>query len=57
MLCTSPDNSRYARKIFPSIIPVVVPAAVRNSPGNSDVVVPTVVVPTLPGNSDGGGGP
>ena len=55
--CTSPDNSRYARKIFPSIIPVVVPAPVRSSPGNSDVVVPTVVVPTLPGNSDGGVGP
>ena len=57
MLCTSPDNSRYARRIFPSTLPVVVPAAVRNSPGNSDVVVPTVVVPALPGNSDGGGGP
>ena len=56
MLRTSPDNNRYARKIFPSIIAVVFPFAVPNRP---DVVVPSPVptVPALPGNSDGGGGP
>jgi hypothetical protein len=56
ILRTSLDNSRYARKIFPSTIPVVVPFAVPNRPG---VVVPSPVptVLALPGNSDGGGGP
>ena len=58
-LCTSPDNSRYARKTFPSIVPVVVPFAARNRSGNSDGVVPSPVpiVPALPGYSCGSGGP
>src|SRR5215471_10007400 len=55
MLCTSPDNSRYARRIFPSTLPVVVPSpAAPNRTGNSDIVVPA---PIRPGNSDGAGGP
>ena len=55
MLCTSPDNSRYARRIFPSTLPVVVPSpAAPNRTGNRDIVVPA---PIRPGNSDGDGGP